>query len=150
MASTKMPPLLLILILLVNTIMASSTKKTVVFFQQPTFPSSTISAAPSLLPVDSPLASPAPAAALSPDHNNDDITPLFPSPGGSELSPTESSLPTIPSSPSPPNPDAMSAPGPVMAFSPLGSLPFSSSLLLRASGLTSSITVMGLFAFWFV
>ncbi|KAK4376313.1 hypothetical protein RND71_006990 [Anisodus tanguticus] len=51
-------------------------------------PASTISAAPALLP-NPPLSS----SPLSPD-----ITPLFPSPGGSELARSDSSLPTIPSS----------------------------------------------------
>ncbi|KAL0371396.1 UNVERIFIED_CONTAM: hypothetical protein Sangu_0457700 [Sesamum angustifolium] len=56
-------------------------------------PASTVSAAPALLPdPTAPLSSP---PALSPD-----IAPLFPSPGGSELSPSESSMPLIPSSPS--------------------------------------------------
>ncbi|KAF9669374.1 hypothetical protein SADUNF_Sadunf14G0101000 [Salix dunnii] len=64
---------------------------------------STISAAPAFLP-DAPLSSP---PALSPD-----IQPLFPSPGVEAPSPTESSLPTIPSSPSPPNPGDILAPGP--------------------------------------
>ncbi|KAI5680386.1 hypothetical protein M9H77_01613 [Catharanthus roseus] len=99
----------------------------------PILPTSTISAAPSLLP-DSP------SPALSPD-----ITPLFPSPSGSQLSPTDSSLPTIPSSPSPPNPDAIAAPGP--AFSPFGSLPFSSSISLH---LPFSILFMGFLAFWLI
>ncbi|XP_031123171.1 classical arabinogalactan protein 26 [Ipomoea triloba] len=87
-------------------------------------PTSTISAAPSLLPFP-PSSSP---PALSPD-----ITPLFPSPGGSELAPSDSSLPTIPSSPSPPNPDEILAPGPLMAaLSPSGSLPVSPSVSLHA------------------
>ncbi|PWA54917.1 classical arabinogalactan protein 26 [Artemisia annua] len=89
----------------------------------------TISAAPALLPTISsspPLSSPSPA--LSPD-----ITPLFPSPSGSGLSPSESSLPTIPSSPSPPNPDDISTFGPnTMALSPSGSLPDSSSVSWKA------------------
>ncbi|GJS98496.1 classical arabinogalactan protein 26 [Tanacetum coccineum] len=96
----------------------------------------TISAAPALLPTISssspPLASPSPA--LSPD-----ITPLFPSPSVSGLSPTESSLPTIPSSPSPPNPDDISSFGPnTMAISPSGSLPDSSSVSWKA-GLIMSL-----------
>ncbi|KAI3460840.1 hypothetical protein Pfo_017503 [Paulownia fortunei] len=103
-------------------------------------PASTISAAPALLPDPSaPLSAP---PALSPY-----ITPLFPSPGGSELSPSESSLPIIPSSPSPPNPDAMAAPGPGMAFAPSGLLPDSSSLRLNVTGFLSSIVVSGLVAF---
>ncbi|XP_027098025.1 classical arabinogalactan protein 26 [Coffea arabica] len=106
---------------------------------QPQLSTSTISAAPALLP-DAPLASP---PALSPD-----ITPLFPSPGGSELSPSESSLPTIPSSPSPPNPDAIEAPVPFLAFSPLGSLPFSSSNQLKVSGFLSSALLPAFLALW--
>ncbi|XP_028804241.1 classical arabinogalactan protein 26-like [Neltuma alba] len=69
---------------------------------------SAISAAPTVLP-GAPLAS----TPLSPD-----IEPLFPSPGKSAFSPSDSSLPTIPASPSPPNPDAFGTPGPVMAFPP--------------------------------
>nr|XP_009587775.1 classical arabinogalactan protein 26-like [Nicotiana tomentosiformis] len=86
-------------------------------------PASTISAAPALLP-NPPLSSP-PFPALSPD-----ITPLFPSPGGSELAPSDSSLPTIPSSLSPPNPDAMLAPESLMPFQPSGSLPVYSAVPL--------------------
>ncbi|KAK3004156.1 hypothetical protein RJ639_019052 [Escallonia herrerae] len=85
----------------------------------PALPISDISAAPAILP-NAPLSSPVPT--LSPD-----ITPLFPSPSGSGLSPSESSLPIIPSSPSPPNPDDMFAPGPSMVIAPSGSLPFSSA-----------------------
>ncbi|XP_031259159.1 classical arabinogalactan protein 26 [Pistacia vera] len=82
---------------------------------------STISAAPAFLPsAPIPIAS---TPTLSPD-----ITPLFPTPKGMAPSPTESSLPTIPSSPSPPNPDVMIAPGPELALSPFGSLPVSSSV----------------------
>ncbi|KAM0050754.1 putative classical arabinogalactan protein [Helianthus debilis subsp. tardiflorus] len=99
-----------------------------------------ISAAPSLLP-SSPLSSPSPA--LSPD-----ITPLFPSPSGGELSPTESSLPTIPSSPSPPNPDDISSFGPnTMAISPSGSLPISSSVSWN-SATSMVVMVVSLGAFW--
>ncbi|XP_042010357.1 classical arabinogalactan protein 26-like [Salvia splendens] len=82
-------------------------------------PASTISAAPALLP--DPI-SPTSPPALSPD-----IYPVFPSPGGPELAPSDSSVPLIPSSPSPPNPDAFAAQGPGAAFSPLGMLPDSSS-----------------------
>ncbi|KAJ0610269.1 putative classical arabinogalactan protein [Helianthus annuus] len=104
-----------------------------------------ISAAPALLPSSPsssspPLSSPSPA--LSPD-----ITPLFPSPSGGELSPTESSLPTIPSSPSPPNPDDISSFGPnTMAISPSGSLPMSSSVSWNSA--TSMKMVVSLGAFW--
>ncbi|MFS7901785.1 putative classical arabinogalactan protein [Helianthus anomalus] len=107
-----------------------------------------ISAAPSLLPSSPsssssspPLSSPSPA--LSPD-----ITPLFPSPSGGELSPTESSLPTIPSSPSPPNPDDISSFGPnTMAISPSGSLPMSSSVSWN-SATSMVVMVVSLGAFW--
>ncbi|KDP40031.1 hypothetical protein JCGZ_02029 [Jatropha curcas] len=56
-----------------------------------------------------------------------EIAPLLPSPGGVLPSPAISSLPTIPSTPSPPNPDALPAPGPGSALSPLASLPASSA-----------------------
>ncbi|KAK3041442.1 hypothetical protein RJ639_000419 [Escallonia herrerae] len=98
----------------------------------PALPISDISAAPAILP-NAPLSSPAPT--LSPD-----ITPLFPSPSGSGLSPSESSLPIIPSSPSPPNPDDMFAPGPTMVIAPSGSLPFSSSNVVPGS-LSTSVMV---------
>ncbi|KAI4301340.1 hypothetical protein L6164_034628 [Bauhinia variegata] len=77
---------------------------------------SSISAAPAVLP-GVPVASPT----LSPD-----IEPLFPSPAGPAQSPTDSSLPTIPSSPSPPNPDALATPTSQVAFPPLSSEPASS------------------------
>ncbi|XP_055829749.1 classical arabinogalactan protein 26-like [Solanum dulcamara] len=94
-------------------------------------PASTISAAPALLP-NPPISSPP----LSPD-----ITPLFPSPGGSELAPSDSSLPTIPSSLSPPNPDAMVAPGPFMPFQPSASFPIHSAIPLAS--FISAILVFG-------
>ncbi|TKY52555.1 Classical arabinogalactan protein 26 [Spatholobus suberectus] len=75
---------------------------------------STISAAPTTLPGAPQYFSPT----MSPD-----IEPLFPTPGGAAYSPSESSLPTIPSSPSPPNPDVTSNPGSVLAFPPSGSMP---------------------------
>lgn len=100
---------------------------------------SAISAAPALLP-NPPLSN---SPSLSPD-----ISPLFPSPGGSELAPTDSSLPLIPSSPSPPNPDAMIAPGPIyMPFSPTESLPVSSAVPLLSSMCT--MLVLGLISSWF-
>ncbi|XP_055814263.1 classical arabinogalactan protein 26-like [Solanum dulcamara] len=103
-------------------------------------PSSAISAAPALLP--NPPSSNSPA--LSPD-----ISHLFPSPGGSELAPTDSSLPLIPSSPSPPNPDAMIAPGPIyMPFTPTESLPVSSAASLFSSLCT--MLVLGLILSWFM
>ncbi|KAE9611517.1 hypothetical protein Lalb_Chr06g0163321 [Lupinus albus] len=55
-----------------------------------------VSTPPTMLLPGSPLASPT----LSPD-----IEPLFPTPGRAAFSPSESSLPTIPSTPSPPNSD---------------------------------------------
>lgn len=101
-------------------------------------PASAISAAPALLP-NPPSSSPA----LSPD-----ISPLFPSPGGSELAPTDSSLPLIPSSPSPPNPDAMIAPGPIyMPFSPTESLPVSSAVPLLSSMCTMLVLCLITFRF---
>ncbi|KAF3629978.1 putative beta-glucosidase 11-like [Capsicum annuum] len=48
---------------------------------------------------------------------------LFPSPGALDLAPSDSSIPTIPSSLSPPNPDAMVAPGRFMPFQPSASFP---------------------------
>ncbi|CAA2979445.1 classical arabinogalactan 26-like [Olea europaea subsp. europaea] len=102
-------------------------------------PASTISAAPSLLPYP-PLSAPPPA--LSPD-----IAPLFPSPGGSELSPSESSMPTIPSSPSPPNPDAIAAPGPGFAFPPERLQADSSAVALNLQGCVCFILVLSLVAF---
>ncbi|CAI9785635.1 unnamed protein product [Fraxinus pennsylvanica] len=103
-------------------------------------PASTISAAPSLLPYP-PLSAPPPAL-LSPD-----IAPLFPSPGGSELSPSESSMPTIPSSPSPPNPDETAAPGPGFAFPPDGQRLDSSAVALNLQGCVCFILVSSLVAF---
>ncbi|KAI3668231.1 hypothetical protein L6452_43308 [Arctium lappa] len=110
--------------------------------------SSGISAAPALLPIiqpsSPPLSSPSPAA------SSPDITPLFPSPGGTHLSPAESSLPTIPSSPSPPNPDDMPSYGPnTMAISPTASLPAASSSSTSVSwnSATSMVVVMVVWAF---
>ncbi|KAH7517135.1 hypothetical protein FEM48_Zijuj09G0030100 [Ziziphus jujuba var. spinosa] len=125
--STFMAILLMVFIVCHSSILASSTptsnyqelvdKKLI----------STISAAPALLP-GAPLSSSS-SPTLSPD-----ITPLFPSPGGVPPSPTQSSLPTIPSSPSPPNPDYVAAPGPGdFAFPPSGSLPASSSVSVSSS-----------------
>ncbi|XP_061351041.1 classical arabinogalactan protein 26-like [Gastrolobium bilobum] len=84
---------------------------------------STISAAPTMLP-DAPLFSPT----MSPD-----IQPLFPTPGGAAYSPSESSLPTIPSSPSPPNPEVLGNPGSVLAFPPSESMPVSAPFSQGAS-----------------
>ncbi|KAJ4955112.1 hypothetical protein NE237_011895 [Protea cynaroides] len=96
---------------------------------------STISAAPSFLP-DSPLTS---QPELSPD-----ITPLFPSAGGSVPS-----TPTIPSSPSPPNPDDMATSTPANSvLSPAPSQPMSSSTSLYLAGLPNSILSLGLLVFW--
>ncbi|KAL5782386.1 hypothetical protein ACOSP7_007415 [Xanthoceras sorbifolium] len=71
---------------------------------------STITASPALLA--NPPQSLSPYQELSPD-----ISPLLPSPGGVLPSPTDSSMPTIPSNPSPPNPDDFLAAGPESAFS---------------------------------
>ncbi|XWS36225.1 hypothetical protein CRYUN_Cryun20dG0067100 [Craigia yunnanensis] len=98
------------------------------------FQYSTISAAPALLPT-APLAS---SPSLSPD-----IEPLFPTPKGMAPSPTDSSLPTIPSSPSPPNPDNILAPGPDFALSPSGSLPASTSVSLTSAGALKSTLFLG-------
>ncbi|XP_057780137.1 classical arabinogalactan protein 26-like [Salvia miltiorrhiza] len=97
-------------------------------------PASTISAAPS--------SSLSLSSSLPPD-----ISPLFPTP---QLSPTESSLPIIPSTPSPPKPDddAMAAQGPVLAAAPSRFLPDSSSLsLVSGGGFLSSLLLSGLVAF---
>ncbi|GFS35049.1 hypothetical protein Acr_00g0037520 [Actinidia rufa] len=89
-------------------------------------PTSTISTAPALLP-NPPMFSPSPT--LSPD-----ITPLLPTPSGAGPSPSESSLPIIPSNPSPPDPDQWLAPGPIMEISPSGSLPLPFSFAVALSG----------------
>ncbi|GMP91239.1 hypothetical protein CsSME_00042015 [Camellia sinensis var. sinensis] len=110
---------------------------------QLSFPTSTISAAPSFLPTSfSPTLSP-------------DITPLFPSPAAAAApSPSESSIPTIPSSPSPPNPDQTLAPEPTMDRFPSVSLPdpgpslSSSSIVLALSQSIRSVMFLGFTAFW--
>ncbi|XWS76493.1 hypothetical protein CRYUN_Cryun01aG0181200 [Craigia yunnanensis] len=99
---------------------------------------STISAAPAFLP-SAPLAS---SPSLPPD-----IEPLFPTPKGMAPSPTDSSLPTIPSSLSPPNPDNILAPGPGFALSPSGSLPPSYSVSLTSAGALKSTLFLGLLVF---
>jgi hypothetical protein len=71
-----------------------------------------ISAAPTILP-EAPIFSPA----MSPD-----MEPLFPTPGRAAFSPSDSSLPTIPSSPSPPNPDISTQQGPALSFPPSESI----------------------------
>ncbi|XP_042050138.1 classical arabinogalactan protein 26-like [Salvia splendens] len=94
---------------------------------------STIAAAPSSLPL---------SPSLTPD-----ISPLFPTP---QLSPTESSLPIIPSTPSPPKPDddAMAAQSPVLAVAPSGFLPDSSSLgPLTGRGCFTSLVLSALLTF---
>ncbi|CAM8930318.1 hypothetical protein QQ045_021968 [Rhodiola kirilowii] len=104
---------------------------------------STISASPSYLFPDSfsPISAPSPSA-MSPD-----VTPLLPSPApDSGLSPSDSSFPTIPSNPSPPNPESFLAPQPLMASSPTGLMPDSSSVELKLSG----ALFMPLFALWLV
>ncbi|XP_047334079.1 U1 small nuclear ribonucleoprotein C [Impatiens glandulifera] len=96
-----------------------------------------------------PLSSPPPA--FSPD-----TLPLFPSPGAATPSPTESSIPTIPSSQSPPNPDVIGASGPDSAMSPAGTLlpsssafdPDSSSPAVRSSSLAMAVT--GTVALWVI
>ncbi|GAA0156963.1 hypothetical protein Leryth_004080 [Lithospermum erythrorhizon] len=107
----------------------------------PEIPTSTISAAPALLPNPTISVS---SPALSPDE-----APLFPSPGGSELSPSDSAMPTIPSSLSPPNPDAAEAFGPD-ASSPFGSLPTSYGTKVHVSGAVCSRLVLALFSFGFM
>uniref|UniRef100_A0A0D3C6S3 Protease Do-like PDZ domain-containing protein n=2 Tax=Brassica oleracea var. oleracea TaxID=109376 RepID=A0A0D3C6S3_BRAOL len=98
------------------------------------FQLSTISAAPTFLPEAPSSFSASPPEAMSPD-----ISPLFPTPGSSETSPSPSEsfdIPTIPSSLSPPNPDAVS-PDPLLDSSPVGSpLPASSSVSLVSSPLS--------------
>ncbi|CAK7348236.1 unnamed protein product [Dovyalis caffra] len=102
----------------------------------------TISAAPAFLP-DAPLSSP---PTLSPD-----IEPVFPTPRVGAPSPTESSLPTIPSSPTPPNPDGVLAPGPAgFPISPSGSLPVSSSVSLTSSSPLNLAVFLGLLVFCLV
>lgn len=102
------------------------------------FQLSTISAAPSFLP-EAPSSFSASPPAMSPD-----VSPLFPTPGSSEMSPSPSEasvMPTIPSSLSPPNPDAVSH-DPLLEFSPVGSpLPTSSSICLVSSPLSSLLLV---------
>ncbi|XP_004495996.1 classical arabinogalactan protein 26 [Cicer arietinum] len=93
---------------------------------------SAISAAPTTLP-ESPLFSPA----MSPD-----MEPLFPSPGGAAFSPSDSSLPTIPSSPSPPNPDVTTHQGPVFAFPPSESMP-----AVAPSSMSSSLPMYSILHF---
>ncbi|XP_022758096.1 classical arabinogalactan protein 26-like [Durio zibethinus] len=96
---------------------------------------STISAAPAFLP-STPLAS---SPSLPPD-----IEPLFPTPKGMAPSPTDSSLPTIPSSPSPPNPDNILDPGPGFALSPSDSLPNSTSVSLTSARALKSTLFLSL------
>ncbi|KAG6645109.1 hypothetical protein CIPAW_08G100300 [Carya illinoinensis] len=93
-------------------------------------------AAPALLP-SAPVSSPA----LSPD-----ISPLFPSPGGVALPPSESSLPTIPASRSPPNPDSTVAPAHDAAFPPSKSLPESSSISMAPSWSLYIVVLLSLVA----
>ncbi|KAM2014822.1 hypothetical protein FF2_044633 [Malus domestica] len=62
------------------------------------------------------------------------ISQLFPSPGGVSLSPSESSLPTIPSSQSPPDLDVDVAPDqPDLALAQSGSLPVSHAVSITSS-----------------
>ncbi|XP_022771033.1 classical arabinogalactan protein 26-like [Durio zibethinus] len=99
---------------------------------------STISAAPAYLP-SAPLVS---SPSLPPD-----IQPLFPTPKGMAPSPTDSSLPTIPSSPSPPNPDNILPPAPGFALSPSASLPASNSVSLTSGGALKPTLFLGLLVF---
>ncbi|KAI4341709.1 hypothetical protein MLD38_026401 [Melastoma candidum] len=127
MASSLLPPLLVSRLLLLLLLLASTTREAVAAASHQLLHVSTISAAPAVLP-SSPASSPLlplPPPALSPD-----AEPLLPSPGGSSgsESPTESTLPIIPSSPSPPNPDDVTAPQPEVALGPSSSLPVSASL----------------------
>ncbi|KAL4588229.1 hypothetical protein LXL04_001111 [Taraxacum kok-saghyz] len=105
----------------------------------------TISAAPALLPTLPPLSS----SSSSSPASSPDITPLFPSPGKGDLSPTESSLPTIPSNPSPPNPDDIPSYGPnTMAIEPSASLPLASSVSWN-SGIGTAVMSLGAIVFHF-
>ncbi|KAH7863536.1 hypothetical protein Vadar_018796 [Vaccinium darrowii] len=102
-------------------------------------PTSTISAAPALLPNPPvPLSSPT----LSPD-----ITPLFPSPSGAGPSTAKSPPPVIPSSRTP-NPFQVVAPGPSTADSPSGFPPPLSSVALGLSVSLNSVLFLGFVAFW--
>ncbi|CAN8320317.1 unnamed protein product [Cochlearia groenlandica] len=93
---------------------------------------STISVAPSSF---SPFYPPA----MSPD-----ISPLLPTPGSNEMSPSPSDSPVIPSSLSPPNPDDIIT-DPLLDSSPVGSpLPASSSLCLVFSPLLSLMLLLAL------
>ncbi|MBA0736476.1 hypothetical protein Gogos_010027 [Gossypium gossypioides] len=100
---------------------------------------STISAAPAFHP-SAPLAS---SPSLPPD-----IEPLFPTPNGVAPSPTDSSMPTIPSSPSPPNPDNIVAPAPGFAFSTSNSpLPSSTSVYPTSARALKPTLFLGLLVF---
>ncbi|XP_076899849.1 classical arabinogalactan protein 26-like [Bidens hawaiensis] len=98
----------------------------------------TISSLPLPLPLPPPSSSPTPAS--SPD-----ITPLFPTPSKGDISPSEASLPIIPSSPSPPNPDDMPTFGPntMTNISPSGSLPASGSWTFGASMMLACLFYYG-------
>ncbi|KAL7151287.1 hypothetical protein ABFS83_04G020900 [Erythranthe nasuta] len=124
-------------ILVITTTFIAILSSTLATSKESNLPSSTISAAPALLPDPG---SPLPAPALSPD-----MYPDFPSPGGSGLSPAESSVPLIPSSPSPPNPDSIASPEPAFALSPLGVLPDSYSCRMNVPDvfLTSIVVLIG-------
>ncbi|KAL6581857.1 hypothetical protein OROMI_005871 [Orobanche minor] len=103
---------------------------------QQSLETSTISAAPALLPV-------LPYTELSPD-----IAPLLPSPGGPALS----AMPTIPSSRSP-NPDTIASVGPESAFAPTGGPLQESSAVSQVlvDGLIGySVFFSGFLAYWFV
>ncbi|CAL9154388.1 unnamed protein product [Musa hybrid cultivar] len=103
---------------------------------------STISAAPGILPYDPKFSSLAPA--LAPD-----VMPVFPTPGGSAAAPPASSLPTIPSSPSPPNPDELQ---PNSATAPSGSAALTSAAARSRGSLggVSVAMVAGLLLMWWL
>ncbi|KAJ6401107.1 hypothetical protein OIU84_016513 [Salix udensis] len=99
-------------------------------------------------PPPAPLSSHEIAFEPSPWLYHPDIQPLLPTPGVGAPSPTESSLPTIPSSPSPPNPGDVLAPGSErFPISPSGSLPASSSVSPTSSGPLNLGFVLGLLVF---
>lgn len=103
---------------------------------------STISAAPGILPYDPKFSSLAPA--LAPD-----VMPVFPTPGGSAAAPPAGSLPTIPSSPSPPNPDELQ---PNSATAPSGSAALTSAAARSRGSLggVSVAMVAGLLLMWWL
>ncbi|KAF7810296.1 classical arabinogalactan protein 26 [Senna tora] len=83
------------------------------------------------------------ASTLSPD-----IEPLFPSPAGAAYSPSDSSLPTIPSTPSPPNPEVYGTPSPVIAFPPSQSMPVYARASHSSSSLPLNLILLYLFSLY--